>query len=111
MEILLADEVDSGVPQCRRGGWIIAAIKKRKLGNGAAGAFNGKDLLTAVGRTLEDPHTAALNHKQAGAGITFRKKQLALAVIARNGAFSKELEFSFSEPVKDLDPPKNFQSL
>ena len=111
MEILLADEVDSCVPHCRCGSWIIAAIKKRKLGNGTAGVFNGKDLLAAIGRTLEDPHTAALNHKQAGAGIALCKKQFALAVVARYSPFSKELEFGFSEPVEDLDTSKDFQSL
>src|SRR6476660_5276329 len=111
MEILFANEINPGILHCRSGSRIIAAIEKWQLGNRAAGAFNCKDLLATIGRTLEYPHTTALNHKQAGAGFAFRKKQLALAVLPRNGAFGKELEFSCGETVKDLDASKNFQSL
>src|SRR5579864_2478981 len=111
MEILFADEINLGILHCRSGSGIIAAIEKWQLGNRTAGAFNGKNLLATIGGTFEDPHTTALNYKQASARIAFRKKQLALTVIARNSAFGKELEFSCGETVKDLDASKNFQSL
>src|SRR5579864_3805181 len=92
MEILFADEINPGILHCRSGSGIIAAIEKWQLGNRTAGAFNGKDLLATIGGTFEDPHTAALNYKQASAVIAFRKKQLALTVISRNSAFGRSEE-------------------
>jgi hypothetical protein len=50
---------------------------------------------------------AALDNKQAGAGITFSKENLALVIVARHGPLRQKLEFSFSESIKYGHSPEN----
>src|SRR5437762_7038068 len=102
MEVLFADEVNSGIFCCRCGSRIITAIEERQFRNRAAGTFNCQDLLTTVRRAFEDSHTSALNDEQSSARIAFRKEKLAFLVMARYSPFGKESEFGFREPVKDL---------
>ena len=101
MEILLTDEINSGIADGSTGRRISAAIEKGQFGHRAAGAFKRQDLLAAIRRALEDPYLAALDNKQAGAGITFGKKNLALVIVAGHGPLCEELEFSFGESIKN----------
>ena len=107
MEILLADEINSGIADGSTGCRIGAAIEQRQFGHRAARAFNRQNLLAAIRRALEDAYMAALDNKQAGAGITFSKENLALVIVARHGPFRQKLEFSFSQSIKNGHSPKN----
>src|SRR5690349_6250371 len=100
IKILLADEINSGITDGSTGCRIRATIKQRQFCHRAARALNRQNLFAAIQRALEDPYMAALDNKEAGAGITFSKENLALVIVAGHGPFRHELEFSFSESVK-----------
>src|ERR1051326_5446104 len=107
MKILLADEKDPRVTcGCRRCG-IASAVEKRQFGDGAARPFNSQNLFSTTGRALEDPHLAALNNKQTGAGVALCENDFAFAVVARYRALRQELEFGFSKTVENLDSAKD----
>src|SRR5215467_10591917 len=111
MKVLFADEVNPGLIECRGRRRIRSTIEQRQFSDGTTRAFDGQDLLPAIGRTLEDSYLPALNDEQAGTGIALGEDKLSFAVAARHCPFGEKLEFGLSQPVEDRDAAKNFQSV
>jgi hypothetical protein len=93
LEILLADEQQSGMfyrsHRCR----VISTIKHRQFGYRAAGPIDAQHLLAAVGRALENSDMPGLDHIQACARLAFLEDCFSRLIASRDGSLRQKAKF------------------
>src|SRR5579872_2200268 len=103
LEILLADEQERGVIDggYRRG--VIAPVKDRQFGHGAARSVHTEHVLPAARRTLEDADMARFHNVQSHTGLAFGKDNLARSMVAWNRALREKGQLVLGQTGKDRD--------
>src|SRR6266496_509114 len=97
LEILFADEEQSGFFDGGDGSRIVAAVENGEFGDGTAGTVNAQHLLASAGRSLEDADVAGLDHVHAGARVAFGEDHYSGGEFAGYGALGKESQFALGE--------------
>ena len=102
-KILARDEHEFGGIQGRGGSRVVATVKDGQFGDGAAGAFDGQNVLAAVGRGLKDSDAAGGDYVEARASIALGKEQLTRRIGFQAGPRRQERQLVVSQRCKECD--------
>ena len=103
LEILFADEEQSGVVDGGDRCGIVAAIEDREFSDRTARAVDIEDLLASVDGSFEDANVPGFDDVEPGAGLSFREYDFSSGEGAGDGSLSEEDEFGVGESGKDGD--------